>query len=274
MVAMPMDGPFDKNCITIGQEQGKFTWTKVACSAPQHYVCSKQAPQKYNYRVSNSAVPWHEAKKICRDWDGELTSIADELENKLILDLARDEGNFWIGLFLDASTAKKQWADKAPLTEFQPLTVSQTPGDKCGVLSSSSKDWKGIDCTESNRFVCKKVPTLLFDNCTSTEVIIATTKHSEEYKINATVEQHEKEPFIPKKNIITPVVLESAQKEKKAQPAVSVGIWLGIVVIIALIAVFFVLCTKGYMGECSVFFRKYCCARKEFISDQDKLMPK
>lgn len=142
-----------------------FSITSVSTfenKAEENLICKL----KNCYLISDQKRTWYQAYNFCKDNSGVLTSIIDDIENKLILNHINDEETYWIGLnslnqdgiyiWLDNTSRsfvkwKKEWDN-----------ISATDKEKCIYIDGiDGGTWKDAHCEEYKKFICKKTDKVL-----------------------------------------------------------------------------------------------------------------
>ncbi|XP_051813337.1 killer cell lectin-like receptor subfamily B member 1C [Acanthochromis polyacanthus] len=113
------------------------------------------------YAINNPTEPeklrtWEEAQEDCSGKNSDLAVVVTTAEKKFVNKNCWIENNlkqYWIGL--RAVDGIWKWIDGSNLTETSWMSGQSAADGSCAV-SIQNQEWKSVNCTEKNRWICQK----------------------------------------------------------------------------------------------------------------------
>ncbi|XP_043972000.1 C-type lectin domain family 12 member B-like isoform X1 [Gambusia affinis] len=126
-------------------------------SCPKGWIHSQSSCYAVNNPEPKKQKTWEEAREDCKGKSSDLTVIGNQEEKTFVDDSSwkDNEGKmkgFWIGLSVEGG--KWKWMDGNDLTNQAWIQQPDTDG-QC-VTSLQKREWKSVNCTERNGWICEK----------------------------------------------------------------------------------------------------------------------
>ncbi|XP_061631801.1 asialoglycoprotein receptor 1 isoform X2 [Phyllopteryx taeniolatus] len=119
------------------------------------------------YLINNADIPylktWEEARRECSESNSQLVVVENASEMSYIRDNSwGSQGNFGYWLGLKAEGGRWKWLDGSELTPEQSwqkswIPQSQVRNGLCAISVTNEK-LKAVECSERQRWICKKMP--------------------------------------------------------------------------------------------------------------------
>lgn len=122
--------------------------------------CNSNCGVNYNnycYKLYDMQKNFAEAQSYCQQRNSNLVSLHSWLEERMVAQLYRDEGKYWLGGKMDKKTKDITWLDG---TDENGSPEKQYVSGNClkiGVDSDGDENnWYGEDCSDLSIFICKR----------------------------------------------------------------------------------------------------------------------
>uniref|UniRef100_UPI00358F62FC macrophage mannose receptor 1-like isoform X2 n=1 Tax=Myxine glutinosa TaxID=7769 RepID=UPI00358F62FC len=128
------------------------------CTTPWKYVTGLC----YQINAAGPKLNWNMARQACEEQGGDLASIADSTEQRLLSALANGQDKqLWMGL-MATFDRRWQWSDgrAIPYVSWEPGQPSVDVNAMCGLINFEAfGQWQLSNCSEPRGYVCKKLDT-------------------------------------------------------------------------------------------------------------------
>ncbi|XP_043972001.1 killer cell lectin-like receptor subfamily B member 1A isoform X2 [Gambusia affinis] len=136
---------------------GVSVYLRRCSSCPKGWIHSQSSCYAVNNPEPKKQKTWEEAREDCKGKSSDLTVIGNQEEKTFVDDSSwkDNEGKmkgFWIGLSVEGG--KWKWMDGNDLTNQAWIQQPDTDG-QC-VTSLQKREWKSVNCTERNGWICEK----------------------------------------------------------------------------------------------------------------------
>jgi len=149
--------------------RGGFEWNDLACGNARKFMCKRAVGAKpipapkardVTLKFMDQKLSWFDARGVCQSWGGELASVLNEAESKLISNLAKDTTDLvWIGASDHNKEKTWTWADgsKWAFSNWAPNEPNNFRGNQdCGGPWHNGKDWDDQNCNSQKAFICQR----------------------------------------------------------------------------------------------------------------------
>ncbi|XP_070554032.1 aggrecan core protein-like isoform X2 [Ptychodera flava] len=126
---------------------------KVVKDAHRRWACY----HRKCYRLFTCHYNWYQAYHVCRRYGGNLVSIHNCYQNRIVAAYARRYGNLWIGLNDRCRERYFRWTDRSPYN-FRRWYCRQPDNyrnEDCVEMYRNGR-WNDLKCHYRRRFMCQK----------------------------------------------------------------------------------------------------------------------
>ncbi|PWA23902.1 hypothetical protein CCH79_00010802, partial [Gambusia affinis] len=140
-----------------GSGMFRFPYVRLCRSCPKGWIHSQSSCYAVNNPEPKNQKTWEDAREDCRGKSSNLTVIGNQEEKTFVDDSSWKDNKgkmkgFWIGLSVEGR--KWKWIDGNDLTNQAWIPQPATDG-QC-VTSLQEREWKSVNCSERNGWICEK----------------------------------------------------------------------------------------------------------------------
>ncbi|KAF1763892.1 hypothetical protein GCK72_003838 [Caenorhabditis remanei] len=156
-----------QECVILDSQSGK--WTSQSCDQPMQYVCELPPTERdcnsncevnyNNYCYVRIITPksFADAENICKKLNSHLTSVLTYLEFRLLAEMYRNQGQYWIGGLCASNDSPIQWLDGSQGEFSFGKTIIDGNCLQYGVDDRSlGTSYYGQNCQGMTPFICKR----------------------------------------------------------------------------------------------------------------------
>ncbi|XP_070554030.1 aggrecan core protein-like [Ptychodera flava] len=109
------------------------------------------------YRLFTCHYNWYSAYRVCRRYGGNLVSIHNYYQNRVVAAYARRYGNLWIGLNDRCREGHFRWTDRSRYNfrRWYCREPNNYRNEDCVEMYRNGR-WNDLRCSQRRRFMCQK----------------------------------------------------------------------------------------------------------------------
>ncbi|XP_070554038.1 low affinity immunoglobulin epsilon Fc receptor-like [Ptychodera flava] len=126
---------------------------EVVKDAHRRWVCY----HRKCYRVFTCHYRWYQAYRVCRRYGGNLVSIHNCYQNRIVRAYARRYGNLWIGLNDRRCEGRFRWTDRSRYNfrRWYCREPNNYRNEDCVEMYRNGR-WNDLRCCNRRRFMCQR----------------------------------------------------------------------------------------------------------------------